>query len=125
MNLKIFFILALGGIMGTIFRYGFIFYSVKIWGTHFPWGTLGINVIGSFLMGCFVALFNKFIDLPLELKLFLTTGLLGSFTTFSGFSFDFMNLWQQGMIYQSFFYILLSVFLSLGAVFLGYSIGRL
>src|SRR5262245_20778256 len=85
----------------------------------FPWGILAINVIGSFLMGILVGLFAGSWNPSQDMRLFLTTGFLGGFTTFSAFSADAMALWQRGDMPGAALYVTASVVLSLVAVFFG------
>ena len=87
--------------------------------TPFPYGTLTVNIIGSFLMGLLVAYFLKNASLSNELKLFLTVGFLGSFTTFSTFSMDAIALFSRGDVFGAVSYVFASVILSIGAVMLG------
>jgi fluoride exporter len=93
-------------------------------GNNFPWATLTVNVVGSFLMGLFTAvLAEKFADQP-EMRLFLTTGVLGGFTTFSAFSLDVFGLMQRGENSVALVYALASVALSIFAVFGGFMVSR-
>ena len=76
---------ALGGACGAVARYGVFLLSSHFFGSQFPYGTLSVNVIGSFLMGILVDLMALRLALSDELRLLLTTGVLGAFTTFSTF----------------------------------------
>jgi fluoride exporter len=90
--------------------------SGKLFGTEFPWGTLIINVTGSFLIGAFVGLFAAKWDLSQAMRIFLTVGICGGFTTFSTFSLDSYYLIERGQTLASFAYIMASVALSVGAL---------
>lgn len=82
----------------------------------FPWGTLTVNVIGSFLMGIIAAFVFARADLSPELRTFVGTGILGGFTTFSAFSFDTMQLWSTRSPLEALGYVLATVILSIGAL---------
>ena len=115
---------ALGGAMGSVTRYGVTIGSSRLFGEGFPSGTLIVNVIGSFAMGLVMALLaRKFADNEAA-RLFLTTGFLGGFTTFSAFSLDVFNLMQRGESGVAVIYVLVSVVLSILAVFGGFLVLR-
>ncbi|MEJ8756073.1 fluoride efflux transporter CrcB [Pontibacter sp. H259] len=86
--------------------------------TQFPVGTLVVNILGCFLIGLVFGLFTKG-TLSDEWRLFLATGILGGFTTFSAFSLETINLLQNGQVGQAISYILASVLLGLLATFVG------
>ena len=86
--------------------------------SSFPYGTLSVNLIGSFLIGVVYALVDRG-NLSPETRLFLATGLLGGFTTFSAFSLDALNLLQEGLLMEGVSYIMLSIFLGISFAFLG------
>ena len=115
------FLVFLGGGIGSALRYGVNVASAQWFGVTFPWGTLFVNVVGSFLIGMVAAYFAFRGDAiwTQPLRLFLATGILGGFTTFSAFSLDFALLFERGEIAQGVAYVLASVALSLGAIFLG------
>ncbi len=108
-----------GGAIGAVLRYLVGLASLKFLGSSFPYGTLSVNVIGSFVMGASVAYFAHHWNPPQEVKAFLIVGLLGAFTTFSNFSYDIINLWDRGEIMLPVFYMLASVFLSIMALTAG------
>ena len=115
---------ALGGAIGSVLRYGVNLAAPRLLGSDFPWATLTVNVVGSFLIGLFSALLaEKFSDQP-DLRLFLTTGVLGGFTTFSAFSLDVFGLMQRGENSMVLLYALASVALSILAVFGGFMVSR-
>lgn len=118
-------IVALGGAIGASLRYLSGLAILRIAGPAFPYGTLFVNVVGSFIMGLVIAwLAKRTGGSSAELRLFLATGLLGGFTTFSAFSLDFANLWQRGDTITAFTYVLASVFISILAVFAGLWLAR-
>jgi CrcB protein len=113
---------ALGGAIGASARYLTGLAALRIMGPGFPWGTLAVNVIGSFLMGVLVVVLaqlsaNRFSPL-------LMTGLLGGFTTFSAFSLDAVTLWERGDTGPAMAYVAVSVVLSLAALVAGLIMAR-
>ena len=111
--------IAAGGALGAVCRWGLNTGISSFLKHPYPWGTLSVNVIGSFLMGLCVAYFLKNAALSNEFKMFLTVGFLGSFTTFSTFSMDAVNLFHNDDPYGALTYVFGSVILSVGAVMLG------
>ena len=88
-------------------------------GIGFPWATVAVNIIGSLAMGLLVGILARRSGDSFSLRLFLATGLLGGFTTFSAFSLDFVTLWQRGAPQIAFCYAALSVVGALIAIFAG------
>ena len=86
---------ALGGAIGSAARYGVNVWSGRVLGADFPWATLAVNVIGCFAMGLLIELMALKLNVSLETRAFLTTGILGGFTTFSAFSLDFALLVER------------------------------
>jgi CrcB protein len=107
---------AVGGAIGSVARYLVGVGSGKLFGLDFPWGTLIINVVGSTLIGVFAGLFALKWDAPQTLRVFLTVGICGGFTTFSTFSLDAYYLIERGQILASALYIVSSVVLSIGGL---------
>ena len=107
---------AAGGATGAVTRYLIAIASGKLFGTDFPWGTLFINISGSFLIGLFIALFATKWDLPQAARVFLTVGICGGYTTFSTFSLDAWYLIERGEMAASLAYMGASVVLSLAAL---------
>jgi CrcB protein len=108
---------AIGGAIGASARYLTGLLAVRLLGKGFPWGTLFVNIVGSFLMGVLVVALlhvggNRFAPL-------LMTGLLGGFTTFSAFSLDAVSLYERVALALASSYITASVVFSLGALFAG------
>lgn len=112
-------IVFLGAGAGGAARHGVNLAVAHLLGLGFPWATLSINILGSFLMGVLTEMFVVRAGLPQELRLFLTTGILGGFTTFSTFSLDAVGLWERGELSAAFFYAGASVLLAFVAVFAG------
>lgn len=91
----------------------------------FPWGTLSVNVLGSSLMGMITGVFLARTGLPQIWRLFLTTGVLGGFTTFSAFSLDAALLYQRGQVGAAAGYVVGTVALSIAGLFAGLALARL
>ncbi len=111
-------VVAFGGALGAIARYGVNIGATQIFGHGFPWGTLIVNILGSFLMGVVIAKFASMDNVSQELKTLYVTGFLGAFTTFSTFSLDFVSLWERGEMIQAVSYMLVSVIASIMALFI-------
>ncbi|MBN9581392.1 MAG: fluoride efflux transporter CrcB [Afipia sp.] len=107
---------ALGGAIGSVARYLVGIASGRLFGMAFPWGTLLINVTGSFLIGAFIGLFATKWDLPQAARVFLTVGICGGYTTFSTFSLDAFYLIERGELAASAAYMVASVVLSVTAL---------
>ena len=114
---------ALGGALGASARYLTGIAAVRVMGHGFPWGTLTVNVAGSFLMGVLVVVLAHLN--ATRLAPFLMTGVLGGFTTFSAFSLDVMTLFERGQPATAGLYILGSVAISLLAILGGMALMRL
>src|SRR5690606_20926457 len=105
---------ALGGAIGASLRYLVSVTTMRLIGPGFPWATLTVNVVGSFLMGVLVGVLSQ--KGGMRLAPFLMTGVLGGFTTFSAFSLDVLTLFERGAMMQAALYALASVGLSLLAI---------
>jgi CrcB protein len=112
---------ALGGAVGAVARYGASLGLARALGPDFPYGTLFVNVLGSFLMGL-LAVWLSARGLMAHAPL-LMTGVLGGFTTFSAFSLDTVTLWQRDPVMAG-VYVAGSVGLSVAALVLGMAAGR-
>lgn len=86
-----------GGSLGAATRYGVGLLTARLWGSHFPWGTLTVNLAGCFLIGLIFALAERVRLLSPDMRLFLITGYLGALTTFSSFSLETVNAGRAGM----------------------------
>ncbi len=115
--------IAVGGALGSMARYWLTGVTARLMGETFPWGTLFINILGSFVIGLFVALTSpeggRYIVEP-NIRAFVTVGICGGFTTFSAFSLQSLVLMQEGEWLYAGGYILGSVALCLAAVWLGW-----
>lgn len=114
-------LVVLGGGIGAGCRHFVNMAALRWLGPGFPVGTLAVNVIGGFLMGAVAGYFALRYsgNSGQELRLFLATGILGGFTTFSAFSLDAMLLWQRGAIAIASVYVVGSVVLSIAALAAG------
>ncbi|WP_151953378.1 fluoride efflux transporter CrcB [Sphingomonas sp. EC-HK361] len=119
-----FLIVFLGAGIGGMARHGVNLFAVRVMSVDFPWGTLAVNVVGSFLMGLIAEYFAMRTHLPQQWRLFLTTGVLGGFTTFSAFSLDTALLVEKGRMMTALGYALGSVVLSVGALFAALALVR-
>lgn len=112
-------LVALGGAIGAVLRHLAGLAAMRLLGTGFPWGTMFVNVAGSLAMGILIAVLAKRSGTPSEIRLFLATGVLGGFTTFSAFSLDVAVLWERGEAASAFGYVVASVVVSIAALFAG------
>jgi CrcB protein len=117
-------IVFLGGGIGAALRHGFNLAFARVLGTAFPYATLFENVSGSIVMGMLVAFFAFKSGIPHHWQLFLTTGILGGYTTFSTFSLDVALLYERGELGLAALYVALSVALSIGGLFAGLALVR-
>lgn len=114
----------LGAGLGGVLRHGINLASARLVGQAFPAGTLLINVSGSLLMGLIAGWFALRGEASSSMRLFLTTGILGGYTTFSAFSLDAALLWQRGDAGLAAIYVAGSVLASLSGVFAGLALVR-
>lgn len=117
-------IVFLGGGLGAALRHGINLASARAFGTAFPYGTLLINITGSLLMGLVGAYFAFKGDASQHWRLFLTTGILGGYTTFSAFSLDAALLYERGEVSAAAIYVVASVALSIAGLFAGFALVR-
>lgn len=110
---------ALGGAVGASGRYLFNLQMMRLLGVNFPWGTFGVNIIGSFIMGVLAEGLALRFNVSAEMRSFLMTGVLGGFTTFSAFSLDAGNMIERNDFGLAGLYIVASVVGSIAALFLG------
>lgn len=114
----------LGGGLGSVARYG-LGRWVNSWHvSHFPFGTLVVNVVACFVLGVLIGLADHRQLISPSARMFWTVGFCGGFSTFSTFSHETLVLIQNGFTLSSLLYILLSVALCLGATFVGLYLGK-
>jgi CrcB protein len=120
----VYLIVFLGGGIGAALRHGVNLAAARTLGTAFPYGTLTVNIVGSLVMGLLAAYFAFKGDASQHWRLFLTTGILGGFTTFSAFSLDVALLYERGQIAMAALYVGVSVCGSIAALFAGFALVR-
>ncbi len=117
-------IVAAGGGLGAAFRYGVNVWAPRLFGADYPWHTLIVNVAGCFVMGVLTEMAALKFNFSQEMRLFLTTGILGGFTTFSAFALDFALMAERREFLQAGGYAIASVVLSIAACFAGLAVVR-
>jgi CrcB protein len=117
-------IVFLGGGVGAALRHGINMAAGRTLGTAFPYGTLIINITGSLLMGIIAGYFAIKGDASQHWRLFLTTGILGGYTTFSAFSLDAALLYERGEAGAAAIYVVASVAISIAGLFAGLALVR-
>ena len=119
-------LVAVGSALGGMGRYLLTLWTARAWGESFPWGTLVINVLGSFVIGLFFSLTMAEGPLPASAhaRLFVMTGICGGFTTFSAFSLQSLMLLRDGQWWSALGYMMGSVVLCVIAVTIGYWVGE-
>lgn len=117
-------LVAAGGALGSVLRYLVGLWTLRSFGPSFPWGTLTVNVTGSFLIGVFAEVIARKFGASAEMRVFLITGILGGYTTFSAFSLDAITLLERGEPVTALIYVASSVLLSALAVFAGLALMR-
>lgn len=115
----------IGGGLGSVLRFA-TYHAARLWlPPNFPWGTLAVNVLGGVAAGAVAGwILSRSIGGADSTSLFLMTGLLGGFTTFSAFSLDAVLLWQRGENGAAIAYVAASVLLAIGGVLAGMSAVR-
>src|SRR5689334_15754744 len=119
-----FLIVFVGGGFGAALRHGVNLVSARLLGMAFPYATLFENVTGSLVMGLLAAYFAFKGDATQSWRLFLTTGILGGYTTFSAFSLDAVLLYERGAFGLAALYVAASVLLSIAGLFAGLALVR-
>ncbi|QRM31215.1 fluoride efflux transporter CrcB [Microvirga sp. VF16] len=124
--MKSYLLVFLGAGIGGALRHGVNVGCARMCGTAFPWGTLTVNVVGSFIMGVLAGwlAFKAGEGWSQPLRLFLTTGILGGFTTFSAFSLDAVLIWERGQLGLAATYVVASVVLSIAGLVAGLGLVR-
>jgi CrcB protein len=117
----------LGAGLGGALRHGVNVGCARVCGPAFPWGTLTVNIVGSFVMGALAGwlAFKAEHGWSQPLRLFLSTGVLGGFTTFSAFSLDAVLLWERGQTGLAAAYVAASVILSIAGLMAGLALVRI
>ena len=119
-----FLIVFIGGGLGAALRHGVNLMVARLLGTAFPYGTFFINIAGSLTMGLIAGYFAMRGHLSQRWLLFLTTGILGGFTTFSAFSLDAVLLYERGQTFAAAIYVVGSVVLAIAALVAGLAVVR-
>jgi CrcB protein len=116
----------IGGAFGSILRYAVTVLAARWFGAGLPWGTLTVNLVGSFAIGVIFQFANTgALGISPQVRIFVAVGILGGFTTFSSFTLDTLNLTRDGTTLVALGYVLASVVLGLAAVYLGTVTARL
>lgn len=110
---------AVGGAIGSVARYGCSLTFLRLFGGAFPYGTLFVNSIGGFFIAFFLALSIERIHIDETVRLFIVTGFLGGFTTFSSFSYETLSFLQAGQHLRAFTNIALNNMLAIAFAYLG------
>jgi CrcB protein len=124
MSFKLLLIIGTGSFIGGALRYLVSFPLLHKYPHGFPWGTLVVNVAGCFMIGFLYGYAERW-SFPKEWRLFLATGVLGGFTTFSAFSNETVTLFNNGQYGYAISYVLSSVIIGIGATFLGLFLARM
>ena len=119
-----FLLVCLGGAIGTGLRYLTAIAAAQWFGAEFPYGTLIVNLAGGFIIGLVQELGLEALLIPDNLRLFLTTGIMGGMTTYSAFSYETVRLMEANAWSQAWINILVTTTVSLGLCFLGIAVGR-
>ncbi|BDA84771.1 putative fluoride ion transporter CrcB [Aureimonas sp. SA4125] len=114
--LKQILLVAAGGAAGSALRHLVVVGCTRLFGMSFPWGTMTVNIAGSFAMGVLIEVLARRFDMSMELRLLLATGFLGGFTTFSSFSLDAVSLFERGYALLALAYVLGSVLTGIAAL---------
>jgi fluoride exporter len=120
-----FLLIGIGGFVGANLRYLTQQSAAAVWGPDFPYGTLIANVVGSFILGLFLALATERLDLSPNWRYLIATGVLGGYTTFSSFAYETLNLAESGRYGFAALNLFGNVLLGLAAALLGIALARL
>ena len=117
-------VIAAGGALGAVMRF-WMSSAVYAWlGRGFPWGTLSVNLLGSFIIGLAFVMLTERLTVGSEIRAFIMIGFLGAFTTFSTFSLETLALMQEGLLLKAAMNILVSVVLCIIASWSGMLLAR-
>jgi len=117
-------LVALGGALGSVLRYGAAVLAVRWFGPEFPWGTLVVNLVGSFLIGIVNELAADALVLGPETRLFLATGVMGGLTTYSAFSYESARLMEAQAWTTAWIYVLVTTVACVALCLLGIAVAR-
>ena len=118
-------LVGLGGAIGSVLRYLTSVLAVHWLGDQFPYGTMIVNLVGSFAIGLVHQVGSDTLLIPDNLRLFLTTGIMGGLTTYSAFSYETSRLMETGAWTQAWLNIAVTTAVAIGLCFLGMATGRL
>ena len=116
--------IAIGGAVGALGRHFVNVAMGSLLGTGFPWGTVTVNIVGSFLMGVLIHMMALSWNVSPEMRALLTVGALGAFTTFSTFSLDVVTMYERDALLLVGVYVVVSVVASIGALLVGLRLAR-
>jgi CrcB protein len=121
-------LLILGGSLGTLCRYFLAEWGQARWGVWLPYGTLLVNLVGCFVMGCLLGGFESrgqaWVEIPPAIRVLVATGFLGAMTTFSSYELEALLYLRQGLWERALLYLVGSVVLGLLAMLLGVRVSR-
>jgi len=115
----------MGGGLGAVSRYLLSGWVQQVSGQNFPWGTMAVNIFGSFLIGVLMSLSARSLWISPQTRLLMVTGFLGGFTTFSTFSYETLSLAQDGELVQMGLNVMCTVAACLGGTWAGTAMGRI
>ena len=113
-----------GGFLGSVMRYGSNHLMIKLFETTHPIGTFFVNILGSFIIGLVLGIFENGASVSHNWKLFLAVGFCGGFTTFSSFALENFNFLQSNQFGLSLMYMSVSLIIGLAAVYFGFWIAK-
>ncbi|WNJ98207.1 fluoride efflux transporter CrcB [Thalassospiraceae bacterium LMO-JJ14] len=125
MNVSMILYVAAGGAIGAVGRYGVVSLAGALLGHGFPYGTMIVNIAGSFILGALIEVSALAWSPSPEIRAMIVVGILGAFTTFSTFSLDVMSLMTRGETVHALLYVAVSVVVSIGALWAGMTMTRL
>jgi fluoride exporter len=117
-------LVGLGGAIGSILRFLTALVAAHWFGSEFPYGTLIVNLSGAFVIGLVQQLGGEALLIPDNVRLFLTTGMMGGLTTYSTFSYETVRLMETNAWNQAWINIFVSTTIALSLCFLGMAVGR-
>jgi CrcB protein len=118
-------LVALGGAIGTVLRYLASGLAARWFGAEFPYGTLIVNLAGAFVIGFVQQVGTETLLVPDNVRLFLTTGMMGGLTTYSAFSYETVRLMEANAWSQAWINVVVTTTICLSLCFLGIAAGRL